>query len=177
MQATDGNLYGTTVLGGANGQGTVFKITTAGKLNVLYSFCSQTQCADGEEPSGALVQAADGNFYGTTFFGGVHKEGTVFRITNAGQLTVLYSFCRHKGCADGANPASELIQSTDGKLYGTTSAGVIRGLYKNGDGTVFTISTKGQITTLHNFDGSDGAGPVGGLVQATTGKFYGTTPI
>ena len=177
VQATNGSLYGTTVNGGANGQGIVFRITMAGELTVLYSFCSLAGCVDGMEPSGALIQGADGNFYGTTFFGGAHKEGTVFKITDEGKLTVLHSFCSRSGCPDGANPASELVQATDGLFYGTTSAGILRGLYKNGNGTVFSISATGDIRTLHRFDRSDGAGPVGGLVQATNGKFYGTTPI
>ena len=138
VQATDCNLYGTTQTGGASGYGTVFKITRAGKLTTLYSFCSQNICADGEEPFAGLVQATDGNFYGTTFYGGAINGagGTVFKITPAGKLTTLYSFCSQSKCADGQQPHAGLVQATDGNLYGTTSAG---GAYKWG--TVFSLST------------------------------------
>src|SRR6266567_2955163 len=106
VQATDGNLYGTTVGGGAKGDGTVFKITPSGTLMTLYSFCSKSGCTDGAYPFAGLVQATDGNFYGTTFKGGAHpSSGTVFKITPSGTLTTLYSFCSKSGCTDGYFPA------------------------------------------------------------------------
>ena len=118
VQATDGNLYGTTFYGGANssacsglGCGTVFKITLAGKLTTLHSFCSLTNCPDGAEPAAGVVQATDGNFYGTTFTGGANSYGTVFKITAAGKLTTLYSFCSQTGCADGGPSKAGLIQA------------------------------------------------------------------
>src|SRR5271166_193046 len=117
VQATDGNLYGTTGGGGANSYGTVFKITPSGTLTTLYSFCQQTGCADGTFPVAALVQATNGNFYGTADTYGVGDLGTVFEITPGGALTTLYSF----NGPNGANPYMEsLIQATDGNLYGTT---------------------------------------------------------
>ncbi len=87
MQATDGNFYGTTYEGGAIDYGTVFKITPAGTLTTLYSFCSKTNCADGYIPYASLVQATDGNFYGTTTQGdGAYGNGgTVFKITPSGR--------------------------------------------------------------------------------------------
>jgi uncharacterized repeat protein (TIGR03803 family) len=121
IQATDGNLYGATQGGGPNGYGTVFKITPSGTLTTLYDFCSQSGCPDGYSPNG-LVQATDGNFYGTTAGGGANLYyGTVFKMTPSGTLTTLYSFCSQSGCTDGANPYAGLIQAIDGNFYGTTS--------------------------------------------------------
>jgi uncharacterized repeat protein (TIGR03803 family) len=174
VQATNGSLYGTTEVDGANGYGTFFKITPSGKLATLFSFCSQTNCTDGAEPFAGLVQATDGNLYGTTIVGGAnfptYPGGTVFEITPSGKLTTLYSFCSQTNCTDGTEPAGLLIQATDGGLYGTTLGGGA-----NGYGTVFKITPSGKLTTLHSFDGTDGNTPFAGLVQATDGKFYGTT--
>jgi len=165
--ASNGNFYGTTSQGGANGWGTVFKITPGGTLTTLYSFCSQTGCGDGVYPTFGLIQAANGNFYGTTpssaYFG---IDGTVFEIAPTGTLTTLHTF----NGGDGESPGGPLVQATNGNFYGTTGAG---GAY--GYGTVFEITAGGTLTTLHSFDGTDGSGPVGPLVQATNGNFYGTT--
>src|ERR1039457_6042894 len=178
IQATDGNLYGTAYVGGANYYGTVFKITPSGTLTTLYSFCSRTNCTDGGNPSAALVQAAHGDFYGTTYEGGVHCNafgcGTVFKITPSGTLMTLYNFCPRSGCPDGLHPSAELVQAANGDLYGTTSEGGANGL-----GTVFKITPSGTLTTLYSFCSqgfpcTDGYGP-SGLVQATNGDFYGTT--
>ncbi|MGA2373285.1 MAG: choice-of-anchor tandem repeat GloVer-containing protein [Candidatus Korobacteraceae bacterium] len=166
VQAADGNFYATTVYGGTYNDGTVFKITSGGALTTLYSFCAQTGC-NGTYPSAGLVQATDGNFYGTAFYGGTYNDGTVFKITSEGTLTTLYSL----GGGAGANPwAAALVQATDGSFYGTALNG---GTY--GDGVVFKITSSGTLTTLHSFNSSDGANPQGGLVQATDGNFYGTT--
>jgi uncharacterized repeat protein (TIGR03803 family) len=100
VQATNGNLYGTTYTGGANAGGTVFKITPDGTLTTLYSFCSQSGCADGSGPYAPLVQATNGNLYGTTGNGGSNGDGTVFKITPSGKLTNLYNFCSQTNCAD-----------------------------------------------------------------------------
>jgi uncharacterized protein (TIGR03437 family) len=134
MQASDGNFYGTTPIGGAYGGGVIFKITPGGALNTLYSFCPQTGCADGSGPATGPMQASDGNFYGTTYNGGSNSGGTAFKITPGGALTVLHSFCSQTGCADGKNAYAGLIQGTDGNLYGTTSGGGA-----NGGGTVFRL--------------------------------------
>src|SRR5579863_3082746 len=106
--ATNGNLYGTTAGGGAHGDGTVFEITTGGTLTTLYSFCSQTGCTDGFYPVGALVQASNGNFYGTTSSGGANSHGTIFEITPGGTLTTLHSF---DFSTDGAAPYAGLVQA------------------------------------------------------------------
>ncbi len=172
VQGTDGNFYGTTQQGGANnscqgGCGTVFKITSAGVLTSLYSFCSQPNCTDGSAPYAGLVQGTEGNFYGTTYAGGANNVGTVFQITPAGALTTLHSFAG----PDGADPWAALTRANDGDFYGTTIVGGANSL-----GTVFKITSSGALTTLYSFQGgSDAANPVSGLVQARDGNFYGTT--
>jgi uncharacterized repeat protein (TIGR03803 family) len=164
IQGSDGNLYGTTSVGGTNGNGTIFKIDTNGAtLTTLHSFAY----SDGRNPTGGLIQCTDGNLYGTTTGGGANSEGTIFKIdTNGSTLTTLHSFAY----ADGAYPQAGLIQGTDGNLYGTT--------YQGGTseyGTIFKIDTSGStFTTLHSFANSDGTGP-NGLIQATDGNLYGTT--
>jgi uncharacterized repeat protein (TIGR03803 family) len=165
IQASDGNLYGTTENGGTNDEGTVFRITTAGAFTPLWSF---TDGHDGGYPRGGLVQASDGNLYGTTTGGGTNFDGTVFRLTTNGVLTPFYSFT---GSHDGIFPEGTLVQDSDGYLYGTAYQGGT-----NGDGTVFRITTNGTLTSLHSFtNGFDGADPAAGLVQAGDGYLYGTT--
>jgi uncharacterized repeat protein (TIGR03803 family) len=172
----NGIFYGTTFNGGTNNGGTVFEITPKGKLTILYSFCSKTSCTDGAYPYGAgLVHASDGNFYGTTYGGGAAAEGTVFKITPKGKLTTLYSFCSQENCTDGSYPEAGLVQAINGNFYGTTVSGGVNGNY----GTVFEITPKGKLTTVHSFCSKkgcpDGAVTFGGLVQTNDGIFYGTT--
>ena len=124
MLGTDGNFYGTTSEGGALGAcnevcGTVFKITPQGTLTTLHSFVGYP--TDGDYPMGPLIQATDGNFYGTTFGGGANQFcgfgcGTVLKITPMGATTTLYSFNDED---DGAYPYGGLVQATDGNSYGT----------------------------------------------------------
>lgn len=168
IQGTDGSFYGTAVFGGANGFGSIYKITPSRMVTVLYSFCPQKPCADGEQPIGGLVQAADGNFYGTAALGGRSGDGTIFQITPGGALTTIYRFNN----TDGSRPFGALVQGSDGELYGTTLAGGT-----NEDGTVFRITTSGVLRTLHLFNGSDGAGPHAPLLQTVDGNFYGTTSL
>jgi uncharacterized repeat protein (TIGR03803 family) len=184
VRAPGGNFYGTTGGSGSGAtiSGTVFKVTPAGKLTTLHQFCSKTNCTDGANPWGVLVEAKDGNFYGTTAAGGTHvcktrgQEkigcGTVFRITPNGKLTTLYNFCSQGGnnCTDGVTPLAGLIEARDGSFYGTTSGGGAKA-----DGTVFRITAEGKLNTVHSFQGADGATPYGGLLQASDGHFYGTT--
>jgi uncharacterized repeat protein (TIGR03803 family) len=132
---------------------------------VVYSF---TGGADGGTPESGLIQATDGNFYGTTSQGGASNTGTVFRITSAGTLTTLHSFT---SAVDGAAPLAGLIEGSDSNFYGTTSRGGA-----NDTGTVFQITSAGILTTLHSFTGgADGGFPLGGVIQATNGILYGTT--
>jgi uncharacterized repeat protein (TIGR03803 family) len=174
VQAVNEDGYGTTTGGGATGHGTVFKITGAGTLTTLYSF---TGGADGGDPVGGLIQAANGEFYGTTEYGGANCApagcGTVFKITQNGTLSTLYSFCAKTGCTDGNGPVARLVQATNGDFYGTTTVGGA-----NDDGTIFEITGTGTLTPLYSFTGgTDGDNPVAGLVQATNGEFYGTASV
>jgi uncharacterized repeat protein (TIGR03803 family) len=173
-QGSDGNFYGTTQLGGADNGGTVFKITSKGKVTTLYSFCSQAKCADGSAPYGPLIQTSDGDFYGTTSAGGAHKSGTVFKLTAKGKLTTLYTFCSLSNCKDGGSPTHGLVLASDGNFYGTAGEG---GAYDGG--AVFKITSKGALTTIHSFCAKtncvDGSYPYAGLIQGTNGNFYGTT--
>ena len=174
VQAPDGDLYGTTVGGGPANDGTIFKMTPSGTLTSLYSFCSQSNCADGSMPNAGMILGTDGNFYGTTIYGGATNRGTIFQITPAGAYKVLYSFCSQSGCTDGASSYSRLIQATDGKFYGTTSVG---GGGNNG-GTVFALSmglapfvqtlpTSGKVGAQIKILGTD-------LTGATSVTFHGT---
>src|SRR5579862_131657 len=140
VQSAGGYLYGTTNTGGKNGFGTVFQVSPTGALTTLYSFCSQTNCTDGQYPASALVQATNGDLYGTTFSGGANNDGTVFRITTGGALTTSYSFCAQTGCVDGMHPEAGLVQAASGALYGTTSGsgGV------SGGGTIYKITPEGS---------------------------------
>jgi len=190
VQVSDGDLYGTAQAGGANltlcfgsGCGTAFKITPTGTLTTLYNFCSRTDCTDGSLPLTNLVQAPNGDFYGTTASGGANCVsgsdggcGTVFRITPSGGVTRLYGFCAQSGCADAAFPDAGLVQAPNGNFYGTTSSGGTSAACTGGCGTVFKITPSGTLTMLHSFDSTDGAKPVVGL-QATDGNFYGTTHL
>jgi uncharacterized repeat protein (TIGR03803 family) len=177
VQGTDGNLYGTTPAGGAYGYGTIFRVSPKGKLTALYSFCAQVGCPDGREPHAAMIQSTDGNFYGTTAFGGIQGNyGTVFKISPPGKLKTVYLFCAHTQCTDGAFPYGGLVQASDGDFYGTTNEGgdlTCNAPY--GCGTVFKISRRGTLTKLHNFHFTDGALPWSELIQARDGNFYGTT--
>ena len=122
---------------------------------------------DGGDPSAALAQGTDGNFYGTTQYGGTYGEGTVFRMTTNGTLTTLLSF----HYSNGAYPHAGLVQGADGNFYGTTAGG---GTY--GDGTVFRMTANGTLITLASFNYSvNGGSPYAGLLQGTDGNFYGTT--
>lgn len=145
-------------------------------LTTLASF----DISDGAYPSAALVLGGDGSFYGTTSYGGASSSctggcGTISKITPGGTLTTLHSF----DSTDGAIPTDALAQAFDGDLYGTTTQGGSSDLCHTnityGCGTIFKITPSGVLTTLENFDVTDGASPLAGLVLATDGNFYGTT--
>jgi uncharacterized repeat protein (TIGR03803 family) len=156
-----GNLYGVTQLGGASGQGVVFKLDTTGET-VLYSF---TGGADGAYPTVGLVRDAAGNLYGTTA-GGSSPFGEVFKLDTNGTETVLHSFT---GVGDGGEP-NGLLADPAGNLYGTTYIGgpSVRGL-------AFELDTAGVETVLHNFGGLRGGNPASALIRDSGGNFYGTT--
>jgi uncharacterized repeat protein (TIGR03803 family) len=178
IEADDGSFYGTTSYGGittgscgVDGCGTIFKITPDGTLATLHSFHG----TDGATPQ-AIIQATDGNFYGTTFLGGTNGGGTVFRITPQGTLTTLYSFCKEASCPDGAG-AEGLVEGTDGNFYGLSN-GSPTAACQSGCGAIFEITPSGTFTTIYSFcsqsDCADGEYP-SGLTQGTDGNFYGVT--
>lgn len=170
IEGSDGSLYGTTSAAGANGSGgTAFKITTAGALTVLHSFINDS-FSDGSGPS-SLIQGADGNFYGATVYGGATGNGSVFKITPTGTETILHSFVNGNG--DGFSPGGSLIQASNGSFYGTASYGGA-----NGDGAVYEITPLGAESVLYSFNASAGDGfrPGSGVIQASDGNLYGTTP-
>jgi uncharacterized repeat protein (TIGR03803 family) len=138
VEDTDGNFYGTTVYGGSHNFGTVFRISPSGRLRRRYNFCRYYGCKHGSAPFAGLIQGTDGNFYGTTSYGGPSRAGTIFRITPEGKLATLHTFCHsgHYGCPDGEYPYAMLVQGTDGKFYGTTSDGGSEYDY----GTIFSLS-------------------------------------
>jgi uncharacterized repeat protein (TIGR03803 family) len=169
-QGRDGNMYGTTENGGApsftNNVGTVFQVTPAGALNVIYSFPSSE--TEGWLPFSGLTLGTDGNFYGTTYYYGLPENvsyfGSVFQITPGGSRTYLYKFT---GGSDGRYPTAPPIQGTDGNWYGTT-----QGDPRN-PGSVYRLTPSGQFKSLHQF--VLGEMPEDPLVLATDGNFYGTT--
>jgi len=159
-----GNVYGTTMYGGAYGHGAVFKVTSAGNETVEYSFDGG---ADGAYPNGGLVQDAAGNLYGTAYQGGADNDGTIFKITASGQFTVLYSF---PGGVSGANPYAALNLDPQGNIFGVTEAGGAHNF-----GVVFKLQASGNETVLHSFgEEADGVHP-SGLVIDASGNLYGTT--
>jgi uncharacterized repeat protein (TIGR03803 family) len=172
----NGNFYGLTDIGGANGFGTAFEITSAGRLNTIWSFCVLQYCADGLYPT-SLMQA-NGKLYGTTSGGGAYEQGTIFELVPGGKLTTFYSFCssiNSGSCTDGQNPQAGLIEASNGNFYGTTYEG---GANADGGGTIFEITPAGTQTTLYSFcakaNCADGASP-NRLIEAAGGKFYGVT--
>ncbi|PWU15848.1 MAG: hypothetical protein C5B50_14830 [Verrucomicrobia bacterium] len=166
FQASDGYLYGTADNGGTFGYGGIFRMTTNGTPAILVSFDYST---NGAYPSPSLMQAADGYLYGTTYYGGAHDGGTVFRLSTNGTLSTLFSFNYN----NGAQPGAGVIQGFDGYFYGTTSYGGT-----NGYGTVFKMTTNGVLTTLFSFgDDAHGTSPNCDLVQGSDGYLYGTTPL
>jgi uncharacterized repeat protein (TIGR03803 family) len=158
VEAKDFNLYGTAQ------SGAVYRLTVkTGTYQLLPNPAPNI-------PNAPLLQASDGYLYGTSQLGGKNNLGTVFRMNTAGTITIVHSF---KG-SDGAEPVGPLVQGKNGSLYGTTS---IEGSVSNA-GTVFKLTVPAfKLTTLHAFDGTNGDSPVGGLLAATDGNFYGTTTI
>jgi uncharacterized repeat protein (TIGR03803 family) len=183
---SEGNLYGTTFYGGTGtgcgngvgGCGTVFEVTQAGTETVLYSFGGGN---DGNFPTSGLVRDAEGNLYGTTYYGGLANAnycpigcGTVFKLSSTGIKTTLYSFT---GNADGGSPQGSLLLDAHGNLYGVTVGGGTFGPgCGDGCGTVFKVTAAGTETVIHSFTGgTDGVNPYSGLIRDAKGNFYGTT--
>jgi uncharacterized repeat protein (TIGR03803 family) len=176
LRARDGNFYGTTCQGGVFNNGTVFKISPAGVFTSLHSF---NGLGDGSCPYGSLMQAVNGQIYGTTSGGGANQLGTVFTMTAGGSFKTIYGFAGPP--ADGAYPHGGLVQAADGSLYGTTLlGGSCPAAPQAGCGTIFKITSAGTFTLAYNFcaDGNpcyDGQSPADSLVLGSDGNLYGTT--
>jgi uncharacterized repeat protein (TIGR03803 family) len=167
LQAADGNFYGTTYSGGTNNRGTVFKLAADHTITTLWNFGSG---ADGQFPYGALVQASDGKFYGTTASGGTTGYGTVFRLTPGGVESVLWN---SSGGTDGWTPKGALVIGSDGNLYGTTSLGGTDGV-----GAIIRVTFAGIETVIWNFsDAIEGRLPAPNLITGSDGNIYGTTEV
>ena len=182
LLSSNGVLYGTTAVGGnvsacytygGDGCGTLFKIDAHGRERLLYQFKGNfgRGNGDGQDPMGGVVSDAAGNLYGSTAYGGKFGYGTVFKVTQHGNESVLYSF---SGSTDGGRPYSGVILDAAGNLYGVTSVGGNSGCL-TGCGTVFELSDGGTLRTLYRFKGkTDGGNPYGGLIMDATGSLYGT---
>ena len=159
-----GNLYGTTQNGGASGNGTVYKIDTTGHETIIFSFGGST---DGGLPDAGVLLDSAGNLYGTTLSGGASGNGTVYKIDATGHETVIHSF--HLG-TDGTGPIAGVVRDSAGNLYGTTVSGGA-----SGNGTVYKIDATGHETVIHSFAaGTDGTNPYAGVVRDSAGNLYGT---
>jgi uncharacterized repeat protein (TIGR03803 family) len=171
IRDAQGNLYGTAAAGGAHGDGVVFKLSKTGVETTLYSFSGGT---DGIQPEGGVITDGSGNFYGTTYYGGDYDAGTVFKLSNTGTETVLYTFT---GKADGGGPVAGVILDAKGNLYGTTyGGGDINDCAGYGCGVVFKLDTSGTETVLYSFTGgTDGGDPDAGVTQDANGNLCGTT--
>ncbi|MEO5754519.1 MAG: choice-of-anchor tandem repeat GloVer-containing protein, partial [Chthoniobacterales bacterium] len=168
----EGNLYGTTAFGGSGDFGTVFKITPGGQESIVYSFAGGA-AHDGAYPSAGLIVDEEGNFYGTTSGGGRVANicgrsgcGTVYKITPAGQESVLYLF---QGADGGSKPNGTLLRDAQGTLYSTTARGGRKGI-----GSVFALQSDGRLRILHSFGGNaDGLIPAAGVIADAEGNLYG----
>lgn len=168
IQSSDGNFVGTTTGRTPDSWGTVFRMTPAGLLTILYEFPAAGSTV-GHIPATGVIEASDGNFYGMTTFGGASGDGTVFRLTSAGVATKLHDI---EAGRDGSRPRASLFEAADGSLYGTHFSG----LAPSAQGSVFKVTSGGGFSVLHRFGGPpDGAYPSGGITQAADGTLYGTT--
>jgi uncharacterized repeat protein (TIGR03803 family) len=166
VEGSDGNFYGTTLVGGGVANcGTIYQMMPSGSLTTLHTFAGTDGCGS----YAPLVQGNDGNFYGVTTSGGSNGVGVVFKITPAGVYTVLRNFTG----PNGTFPRGPLVLGSDGNFYGTTSEG---GVGTSASGVAFKTTPTGKVTVLHTFtsDSGDGYSPEG-MVQATDGNFYGVT--
>jgi uncharacterized repeat protein (TIGR03803 family) len=167
VQGPDGNFYGTTSGGGASGaNGVVFKITPTGTYTLIHSFIFSSQYLDAQIPYAGLTLGTDGNFYGTTAYGGTENYGAIFKITPAGKESVLYSFCSVT-CADGFDPRTPLVLHTNGKFYGNT--------YGNSDGGAVFYSFDAGFKPLVNL--VTWSAQVGKTVEILGQGFKGTTAV
>jgi uncharacterized repeat protein (TIGR03803 family) len=175
VEGRDGSFYGTTSCGGSNftgdyfsGNGTAFKITTNGSITTLVYF----NVTNGLIPYAGLSLGSDGNFYGTTYSGGVSSNGTVFMMKLDGTLNTLASF----NGTNGRAPSSGVTQGADGKFYGVTPYGTPNTNTVYGSvGTVYSVTTNGVLTVIARFNGTNAQNPFAELTLARDGNLYGVT--
>jgi len=161
-----GNLYGVTASGGAHNKGALYKLGENGTLTLVHSFAGGT--SDGCLPLGTVRQDKSGNLYGTTFQCGSDHLGTIWKLSAKGKETILHNFAGRS--RDGCGPQTGLVGDSSGNLYGVTlECGA------HNYGTLYELSAKGKLTLLHSFDDSDGAYPVGEVMQTAQGTLFGTT--
>lgn len=163
VQGANDDFYGTTELGGTVNDGEVFRITSSGAFKVLSGFDG---AGNGGNPYSPVIQATDGDFFGTASGWGSSEWGTIYKLTPAGIITNLYNF---NGNSDGGGPYAGLVQATDGNLYGAGSGGGFN------HGSIYRITESGNFSVLYDFDGTSGSDPTVALVQHTDGLLYGDT--
>jgi uncharacterized repeat protein (TIGR03803 family) len=169
MQASDGNLYGTTFGGGGPDDGVLFRLTTSGGFTVLHTFCSLANCADGAWPTSSPIQGNDGSIIGTTVGGGISDGGIVWALTPAGSFNLVHRFpCGGNPCPRGGAPVS-VVQDAQGNFFGTAGGG------DAGQGAIFEITAAHEFKILHSFTGGDLVLGNAGLTLANDGNLYGTT--
>jgi uncharacterized repeat protein (TIGR03803 family) len=173
VQSEDGDFYGTTEFHGTGNRaaGTVFKLTLTGTLTTLYTFVAD---ADGNYPNGAnptsLIEGNDGFLYGTTNFGGGDNDGIVFRLSKAGKIQIVHSFCSN--CGDGINPFN-LVLGSDGNFYGCTALGAAGDATDSG--RLFRVTPAGSLSILHTFNLAVDGPQCLGMILASDGNIYGDT--
>jgi uncharacterized repeat protein (TIGR03803 family) len=172
LEDADGVFFGINTFAGAKSGGTVYRVTSNGDFELLHAFDSGSAGNDGYAPIGTLVRAPDGLLYGTTSAGGTvggypGSQGTIYRISDDGQLAIVHTFTG----ADGSQPYGGLVVAADGHLYGTASQGGL------GAGTIFRLNADNTVATIFAFpaDASQGSGVAAPLVQDASGTFYGST--
>lgn len=170
IQATDGKLYGMTYDGGSNAVGVIFSFDPA---TSVYTKLKDFDDVNGGKPNGSLIQASDGKLYGLTYSGGTSGAGVIFSFDPS---TSVYTKLSVFDWMNGSGPTGNLIQATNGRLYGMTSRGDSRGVLYSGNGVIFSFDPQASTyTKLMDFDGTNGAGPYGDLIQQSDGKLYGMT--
>ena len=164
-QTPDGNFYGTALSGGANGDGTVFRMTTNGVVSLVHSFNYTT---DGATPYSALTLGTNGSLYGATFDGGNSGSGygTLYRMATNGTTVVLAVL---NYTTSGGYPVAGMLQARDGNFYGPTLVGGL-----SDDGTLFRVTPGNGFSTLRSFNGQNGIESSSLLVQGADGNLYGT---
>ncbi len=172
FQAGDGFFYGTSQRGGAANAGVVYKVDANGVFSLMHALAAGFP-SEGSGPKGGVVQASDGNFYGTTEYGTYY--GTIFRMDASGNYSVLHRFDSY--ASTGSRPLNGLVEGSDGFLYGTTSLGGAPTSDPNRNGVVYRMDLSGIVQVLHTFTGSDGASPWAGVIQGVDGAFYGSTIV